>query len=356
MPQDFASHSVSPRYVHLSSIFHAPHPALGTESTHTLLLLIPHPTATYRLALTTGLALAIFPLSLAHSVASKRAVYSTSFSLAAYLTWLSCVIYAYIHRISLPTSGWLRMGAFWQGISKSFFSFDLRSVNDGQCNSHPSLRLYLLVNFIIICVPTRCRAPNNNSQALQTPVIQDSLGPLCNRSITSDRSACIFGRQPTNDSPRASKSLQIGTPEFPRFNIYLVQPSSHSLAVSTAISVFYAATLLLGIPTLLITAPPLPVPDRIRHATTIPISKTLLSLITVGLALSPTKISVVINDVLLLSAFLSTYFLPGPYPLFSGPRKHPNHHKSSSARHDTFFQTPASIRDTSQRSTEHGHT
>ena len=109
-----------------SSIFRAPHSVLGTESTDTLISLVP---ATNRLALTTGLTLGIFALSLAHSLASKRAIYSTCFSLAAYLAWLSCVIYAYIHGISLPTSGWLRMGAFWQGISKFFFSPHLRSVN-----------------------------------------------------------------------------------------------------------------------------------------------------------------------------------------------------------------------------------
>jgi hypothetical protein len=79
--------------------------------------------------------------------------------------------------------------------------------------------------------------------------------------------------------------------------------------------VLNAATLLLGIPSILVTTPPLPIPERIRHASTIPISKTLLYTLVIVLALLSEQVSSVLNDVLLISALFSTYFLPGTYTL-----------------------------------------
>lgn len=88
----------------------------ASESVQILLPLLPYTSSISRLLLTTVLALIIFPLSLAQSLASKRIVYPTWLSLVTYITWLGCIIYAYTRGIPLAHSGWLRMGTVWQGV------------------------------------------------------------------------------------------------------------------------------------------------------------------------------------------------------------------------------------------------
>jgi len=71
-----------------------------------------------------------------------------------------------------------------------------------------------------------------------------------------------------------------------------------------------ALTLLLGIPSIIVTTPSLPIPERVRRNTTIPLSKTLLFVIVTVLSLLPVKISHVCSDIVIVCALAATYFLP----------------------------------------------
>jgi hypothetical protein len=69
-------------------------------------------------------------------------------------------------------------------------------------------------------------------------------------------------------------------------------------------------TLLLGIPSILVTAPSLPISERIRRSTSIPLSKYLVFTLVAVLSLVPTRIARILSDVLLTCALTSTFFLP----------------------------------------------
>lgn len=72
-----------------------------------------------------------------------------------------------------------------------------------------------------------------------------------------------------------------------------------------------AFTLLLGIPSILVTSPSLPIPERVRQSTTIPLSKLGIYTIVIIFSLLPAAVTAVVSDVVLVCALLGTYFLPG---------------------------------------------
>ncbi|KAF9026163.1 hypothetical protein BDZ89DRAFT_1040198 [Hymenopellis radicata] len=71
-----------------------------------------------------------------------------------------------------------------------------------------------------------------------------------------------------------------------------------------------ALTLLLGIPSVLVTSPSLPIPERVRQSTTIPLSRLGIFILVLIFALLPGVVFAVISDIVLVCALLSTYFLP----------------------------------------------
>ncbi|RDB18097.1 hypothetical protein Hypma_000972 [Hypsizygus marmoreus] len=241
------------------------------ESVHVLLPLLPNNSTTLaQLGLTVLLALMVFPLSFAQSLASKRAVYTTWISIATYVAWLGCVIYAYYHGISLVDSGWLRMGAFWQGIVAIAFAF----------TSSSTLSLYSSLRGFNQPITT-AKLPRTRSFKLLS-VLSVAVAVILTLPLI------FFSANP---------------------NVPATFSSAPPL-VSVAIPILNATTLLLGIPALVISTPSLPIPERVRHSTIIPISKILLAIFVTLLALAPARVSAVLTDVLLLSAVTSTYFLP----------------------------------------------
>ena len=73
---------------------------------------------------------------------------------------------------------------------------------------------------------------------------------------------------------------------------------------------FGAASLLLSIPSLVITTPALPIPFSLRRATNFPLSKALTYLLTIALSVLPASVTRVGSDIVLLLAFASTYMVP----------------------------------------------
>lgn len=55
-------------------------------------------------------------LSYARSLDSRRIMYITWLSIATYVAWLGCTVYAYTHGLLEIHSSWLGAGFIWQGI------------------------------------------------------------------------------------------------------------------------------------------------------------------------------------------------------------------------------------------------
>jgi hypothetical protein len=85
-------------------------------------------------------------------------------------------------------------------------------------------------------------------------------------------------------------------------------PTPHALQIISAS--LSSATLMLGIPSLIVTTPALPLPERIAHAAIFNISRTLILIIVILLTLSPPDASTILNIVLVVMTLTSTYFLP----------------------------------------------
>lgn len=241
------------------------------ESVLVLHPLLPNsPSTTLSLGLTMIFALAVLPLSFAQSLASKRVVYATWLSIVTYIAWLGCIIYAYIHQIPLANSGWLRTGTFWQGVVTIAFAF----------TSSSTLSLYSSLRGSY--QPITTTKPSKTRSFKLLSVVSVALAVLLILPLV------IFSANPhvpaTFSAPRPPALL--------------------------GIPILNAATLLLGIPALVVGIPPLPIPNRIRHATTIPLSKILLSIFIAALALVPPEGFTVLTDIVLVSALTSTYFLP----------------------------------------------
>jgi len=83
-----------------------------------------------------------------------------------------------------------------------------------------------------------------------------------------------------------------------------------ALRLEHLIAIVHTLTLLLGIPFLSITAPPLPFPESVRRVTPVFFSKVVTLTIATILSLVPVNVSSVLSDVLLVSTLLSTYVLP----------------------------------------------
>lgn len=241
------------------------------ESVQVLLPLLDNTVSiTTRLGLTAIFAIIILPLSFAQSLASKPIVYTTWLSLVTYVAWLACITYAYLNKIPLVNSGWLRAGTFWQGLVTTAFAF----------TSSSTLSLYSSLRGSYQPMSTAKQSKFRSFKLLS--VLSVALAILLTFPLV------IFSSNPHVPAP-------------------LVAPRQPALL---AIPILNASNLLLGIPALLVTAPPLPIPDRVRHATTIPISRILLSILVFALTLVPARVSTTLSDILLVFALTSTYFLP----------------------------------------------
>jgi len=84
-------------------------------SLHSLLSWKHHPGLSYSISTMVASVLVAY-LSYARSLNSRRIVYITWLSIATYVAWLGCTIYAYTHDLLETHSSWLGAGFIWQGI------------------------------------------------------------------------------------------------------------------------------------------------------------------------------------------------------------------------------------------------
>ncbi|KAI0251978.1 hypothetical protein BJV78DRAFT_1281983 [Lactifluus subvellereus] len=216
--------------------------------------------------LTAALALVLLPLYAASSLAAKRVVYATWASLLAYLIWLSAVSYAHAKGTLSVGLRWQNPGVLWQGITSTAFIF----------SSSWTLPLYAALRGLI--PPAVMKRPRRRSfKALTAASIAITVAlvlPLC-----------LFA-----SSPNA--------------------PSTPAAGENILIAISGAANIILTIPAILITAPPISLPFANRRATSLTISKFIIYMVTTAFSLLPNGASVVLGDLLLVFSLLSTYVLP----------------------------------------------
>ncbi|KAK0464339.1 uncharacterized protein EV420DRAFT_1037420 [Desarmillaria tabescens] len=217
-----------------------------------------------------GIAVVVLPFCLAQSLASKRIVYCTGLSILTYILWLTLVAVAY-HKGTLKTNpSWTKMGSLWQGITTIAFAF----------TSSTTLSLYASLKAGIPSVTTAKRPISHSFMPLS--LISVAVAVLLTFPLM------IFASPPS----QLRIEEEFGYPLDP----YII--------------FFNSLTLLLTVPSILVTLPSLPIPERVRQSTNVPLSKLAIFALTSLLSLVPATIFAVVSDVLLACCLSSTYILP----------------------------------------------
>ncbi|KIY63123.1 hypothetical protein CYLTODRAFT_360463 [Cylindrobasidium torrendii FP15055 ss-10] len=217
--------------------------------------------------LTAILAIVLFPLSLGKSLGSLRTQYCTGASVITYILWLilACVAHA---------KGTLRsykpMGTLWSGITTIAFAFAAPS----------TLSLY-----------SSLKAGMPAAISTAKPSKAHSFMIL---SIASVLVAVVL---------TVPLMIFSAFPTTPR-----IQGTSYPL--EPYIATFAAASLVLFIPPMMVMTPNLPIPERVRQSTTIPLSRLGLYIPIVVISLLPPVAFGVFSDIALTSALLGTFILP----------------------------------------------
>ena len=119
-------------------------------------------------------------------------------------------------------------------------------------------------------------------------------------------------------------------------------------APNPLMAVSNTVVLVLAIPPLVVTTPPLPITLSLRRATNLPIPKLIIYLLIPALSLLPAHPSAILSDIILVLALASTYILPGmpasEFSLHSSIIEF-NASKSCIARNDASLQAPPLNRD-----------
>jgi len=241
------------------------------ESVHVVLPLLPDdlPVSPW-LIVAVIFTLAQLPLVSAPSLASKRVVFATWTSIATYVLWFCCVAVAHANGTLEINPGWFRMGALWQGITTTAFTF----------TSSTTLPLYASL---------RAGSP---PAGLSKSSVSRSFRTLSTLSVA------------------VAICFTLPLIFFTAHTSPVMLQDTNPLKLQPAIAVLNSLTLLLAIPSVLVTTPSLPISERIRRAITIPLSKYLVFVLVVLLSLVPARIARVLSDVLVASACASTFFLP----------------------------------------------
>ncbi|KIY45201.1 hypothetical protein FISHEDRAFT_49921 [Fistulina hepatica ATCC 64428] len=225
-----------------------------------------------RVLLTVIFVLLLLPLSTAPSYSSRRVISSTIASLITYLIWLGCVSYAHAHGAMQVSTSWLHMGSFWQGITVTAFSF----------TSTSTLSLYASL-----------RGGSTNS--------------------------ALPGKAPPTHSFKLLSLVSVLLATLLILPLVFFAASPNDLAIprdtpSTRMHPFIlwlnALALLFGLPFVFATAPTFPLPERIRRATNLPISKFIVFAVVVAVSFLPSNVSSVLSDAALVCALVGTYTVP----------------------------------------------
>ncbi|PPQ69907.1 hypothetical protein CVT24_003241 [Panaeolus cyanescens] len=334
-------------------------------SIYTLLPLLPnnHHRKTTYLILTAGIGLVVGWLSYAISLNSKRVVYSTWLSILSYLAWIGCVIYAHGHGLLKEQSGWLGAGSFWQGLATTAFalcsSSTLPLYASLKTTSHPIIttgktpraRSFRLLSLISVILAVLCLLPSVIFSAFPNAPATSALSssaqpPKLHKTLIALDYAEVDDVLKAPLPPVLGTSHQL-TPSLPEITL-----PDFQLHIDSLLAGFSAATLLLGIPSVMVTVPPIAIPSfRLAKFN---ISRVISMLIVLGLSLIPpaiypntekpigegqggeespvlslysysesSKYVLVLTAATLVATFASTYLLPSFLHIFTHVFKRP---------------------------------
>ncbi|KAJ8080323.1 hypothetical protein AAF712_015101 [Marasmius tenuissimus] len=222
--------------------------------------------------LTLIIAVVLLPICLRQSLSSRLVIYSTWGSVATFVLWFICVVYAYSQGSLETNKAWLRMGPLWQGISTIAYAFTTSNTLALSASLKAGVR------------PT--------SSAMQKRPLSHSFKFL---SVLSVSIALLFALPLVVFAafPNRLQIQDIPASRIRPFRVFL-----------------NAATLLLGVPSILVTVPKIPVPEHLQWRTSIPVSRLVTFIIVLLLANVPSLVNTVFSDVLIACALSATYFLP----------------------------------------------
>jgi len=211
----------------------------------------------------------ISPLSLAVSLASKRLVYTAWLSVVLYIAWMCTIIVAHTQGTLDTDTVVVAQGRLLQDITSTAFAF----------SSLTTLQLYSgLVGHAASGNKKEKRYLSISSMSLASSLLATLLVlPLLFPQVKSDN----------HD-----------------------QPSDDSSVVQGLIATLTAFILVLAVPPLIATSPPIYVPVVLRRRTNQPLGKFLLLIILFSASLLPAKVMPIIEDAMLILVLLNTYFLP----------------------------------------------
>ncbi|KAF9480718.1 hypothetical protein BDN70DRAFT_893963 [Pholiota conissans] len=309
-----------------------------------------HPGMTYILTMLV-LGTVIAYLSYARSLASRRVVYATWLSVVAYTAWLGCTIYAHAHGLQESQTGWLGAGSAWQGLATSAFAFCSSStlplytslkgisqpISTSKSSRSRSFRIISLVSVIVAVLallPSVLFAANLNHPASTIPpnfVNSTTLSLNTTNTTTTTNVAALN----VTHVPVLSSIPSLAPPLPSEYGL----PTIH---LQTVRNLLASATLLLGIPPLIVTAPPLTPLFPALRSVKFNVSRVLTIFIALGLALLPpypstgapqspsdsyfSSVPVVfraLTAALILMVLTSTYFVPAAVHILTHTFKRP---------------------------------
>ncbi|THH05497.1 hypothetical protein EW145_g4752 [Phellinidium pouzarii] len=208
----------------------------------------------------------LIPLCLASSLSSRRLVYSTLFSNVLYIAWMCGIVYAHAKGLLNTDNVMIAQGRLLQDITSVAFAF----------SSLSTLQLYSGMVGLY--------ASGNKKEKRYLSISSISL------------SAAVVG------------TAMILPLLFPSVKTHGdSEPTEDASLVQALIATLTAFILLLAIPPLIATSPPLP---ALRRATKRPLGKYVLLVLLFSLSLLPSLTEPVLEDIVVLLVLLSTYFLP----------------------------------------------
>ncbi|KAL0576940.1 hypothetical protein V5O48_005047 [Marasmius crinis-equi] len=213
----------------------------------------------------------LFPICISQSLSSRLVIYSTWGSIFTFVLWFICATYAYSKGTLEVNKAWLAMGPLWTGITTIAYAFTASNTLTLAASLKASIR------------PT--------SSATRKRPLSHSFKFLSVLSVTL---ALLFALP------------LVVFAAFPN-RLHIDIPASRIRPFRVFLN---AATLLLGVPSILVTVPKVTVPERVRWRTPIPISRILTFIVVLFLSNVPSVVRTVFSDLLIAFALSSTYFLP----------------------------------------------
>ncbi|KIM44309.1 hypothetical protein M413DRAFT_443320, partial [Hebeloma cylindrosporum] len=274
-------------------------------------------------------------LSYARSLNSRRIVYITWLSIATYIAWLGCTIYAHTHGLLETHSNWLGAGFIWQGIASTAFAFcsnstlplyaSLKSTSRPISTAKvPRSRPFRMLSLLSVATAILFLLPSVIFSAFPNHPTISSIS-----QVPPPESTPTVIPSPTSTSISPTPSVDA----IPVFNnipsLSLPLPSQvtlPSVQLHSVRRILSSTTVILGIPSLIVTTPSLPIPSL--RSVKFNVSRVLIIFIVILLSIIPPStyphdekrrsesylsssgFFSVLTVIMLLMALISTYFVP----------------------------------------------